>query len=137
MKDPRFSVPVIDPRMIDKFIDPLPVPGTTWPVINAGSETMKIVPVMTQILPSSLGLTTPGWAYRGSASYTSTFLGPTMLAQSDHPNDVIYDYSGLSGQATHLLRRVDNPAQSVVDLHVHGTDAGEPQVTGNAPSSAT
>ena len=26
-KDPRFSVPVIDPTKIDKFIDPLPVPG--------------------------------------------------------------------------------------------------------------
>ena len=28
-KDPRFSVPVIDAKKIDKFIDPLPVPGGT------------------------------------------------------------------------------------------------------------
>ena len=27
-KDPRFSVPVIDAKRIDKFVDPLPVPGT-------------------------------------------------------------------------------------------------------------
>jgi spore coat protein A, manganese oxidase len=128
MKDPRFSVPVIDPRMIDKFIDPLPVPGSNWPVITAGSEAMRVVPVTTQILPSTLGLTTTCWSYRGNANYTSTFLGPTMLAQSGTANDVTYDYSGLSSQTIHLLRRGNNPSQSVVDLHIHGTDAHEPQV---------
>jgi hypothetical protein len=125
MKDPRFSVPLIDPRMIDKFIDALPVPGPDWPLITAGSETMRVVPVTTQILPSSLGVTTAGWSYRGNANYTGTFLGPTMLAQSNVPNDVTYDYSGLSGQTVHLLRRGDIPAQSIVDKHVHGTNAGD------------
>jgi spore coat protein A len=128
VKDPRFSVPVIDPTKIDKFIDPLPVPGTDWPVIGAGSQTMRVVPVTTQILPSTLGLLTTNWSYRGSANYTSTFLGPTMLAESNSGNDVTYDYTGLSSQTTHLLRRGSNPAESIVDLHVHGTDAGEPQV---------
>ena len=81
-KDPRFSVPVIDPTKIDKFIDPLPVPGGNWPIITAGSQTMRVVPVTTQILPSTLGLTTTCWSYRGTADYTSTFLGPTMLADT-------------------------------------------------------
>ena len=44
VKDPRFSVPVIDPTKIDKFIDLLPVPGgTSWPIINAGSQTIRLV----------------------------------------------------------------------------------------------
>jgi spore coat protein A len=127
-KDPRFSVPVIDPGKIDKFIDALPVPGPNWPVITAGSETIKLVPVTTQILPSTLGLTTPCWSYRGNANYASTFLGPTMLAQSGTANIVTYDYSGLSSQTIHLLRRGNDPSQSVIDFHVHGTDMGEPQV---------
>jgi spore coat protein A, manganese oxidase len=36
--------------------------------------------------------------------------------------------SGLSGQTVHLLRRGNDPTHSVVDLHVHGTDLGEPEV---------
>jgi TAT (twin-arginine translocation) pathway signal sequence len=96
VKDPRFSVPVIDPTKIDKFVDPLPVPaplgGTDWPVIGAGSEVMRVVPVTTHILPSTLGLPTTNWSYRGDANYASTFLGPTMLAESDVPNDVTYNY---------------------------------------------
>jgi spore coat protein A len=131
VKDPRFSVPVIDPTKIDKFIDPLPVPvplgGTDWPLITAGSETIRLVPVTTRILPSTLGLTTLNWGYRGSANYSSTFLGPTMLVQSGTSKDVTYDYSGLSTESIHLLRRGNDPTQSVIDFHVHGTDGNPPE----------
>ena len=128
VKDPRFSVPVVDPTKIDQFIDPLPVPGSNWPVITAGSETITLVPRNIQILPSTLGLYTPVWCYRGDTNYTSTFLGPTMLAESNVSNFVTYDYNGLSSETVHLLRRGDIPSQSIIDFHVHGTDAGEPQV---------
>jgi spore coat protein A, manganese oxidase len=131
VNDPRFSVPVIDPANIGKFIDPLPVPdlvGTNWPVIGAGSETIRLVETNVQILPSTLGLNTTVWCYRGDDDYTSTFLGPTMLADSGKRVNVDYDYSGLRGEQIHLLRRGNKPNQSVVDLHVHGTDLGEPQV---------
>ena len=59
-------------------------------------------------------------------NYGSTFLGPTLLAQSDTPIDQIYDYSALAGK-TFLLKNGASNA-SVVDKHVHGTDAGEPEV---------
>jgi spore coat protein A len=133
-KDPRFSVPVIDPKDIDKFVDPLPVPdlvGTNWPVIPAGSQTIRLVERSVQILPSTFGLSTTVWCYRGNAEYTSTFLGPTMLATSGTPNDVTYDYSAVPLQPAanpqHLLKNGANTA-SVVDKHVHGTDLGEPEV---------
>jgi spore coat protein A len=52
-----------------------------------------------------------------------------MVANSLASNDVTYDYSGLSSQSVHLLRRGgNNSSQSVIDFHVHGTDLGEPQV---------
>ena len=99
VKDPRFSVPVIEPRQIDKFIDPLPVPGgTNWPIIVAGSQTIRLVERSVQILPSTFGLSTTVWCYRGNAEYTSTFLGPTMLATSGTPNNVTYDYSAVPRQ---------------------------------------
>jgi spore coat protein A, manganese oxidase len=128
VKDPRFSVPVIDPSDIGKFIDPLPVPGgTSWPIINAGSETIRLVETSVQILPSTLGLNTTVWCYRGDDDYTSTFLGPTMLATSNDPNNVTYDYGALETANGHLLKNGAGTA-SVVDKHVHGTDAGEPEV---------
>jgi spore coat protein A len=124
VKDPRFSVPVIDPGKIDKFVDALPVPGTNWPVIAAGSQDIKVVPEIVQILPSTLGLSTTVWCYRGNDEYFSTFLGPTMLATSDpsgeNPSTITYDYSGITS-TTHLLKNGANTA-SVVDKHVHGTD---------------
>ena len=127
-KDPRFSVPVIDPKMIDKFVDPLPVPGTSWPILPAGSETLRLIERTVQILPSTLGggLPTTVWCYRGNLNYASTFLGPTMLAQSNTLIDQIYDYSALGGK-TYLLKNGANNA-SVVDKHVHGTDLGETEV---------
>jgi spore coat protein A len=129
--DPRFSMPVIDPRDIDKFIDPLPVPGTGgWPIIGAGSETIKLVERSVQILPSTLGLNTTVWCYRGNAEYTSTFLGPTMLATNvlsgGSSSTVTYDYREITS-TIHLLKNGTNTA-SVVDKHVHGTDLGEPEV---------
>src|SRR4029450_8229462 len=112
-----------------KFIDPLPVPGgISWPIINAGSQTIRLVERSVQILPSTLGsLPTTVWCYRGNAEYTSTFLGPTMLATSNEPNDVIYDYNALKTASRHLLEYGAGTA-SVVDKHVHGTDAGEAEV---------
>jgi spore coat protein A len=127
VKDPRFSVPVIDPRKIDQFIDPLPVPGTTWPVIGAGSQAIRLVERSVQILPSTLGLNTTVWCYRGSIEYASTFLGPTMLATSGVSNDVTYDYSAVPTINGYLLKNGTGTA-SVVDKHVHGTDANEPEV---------
>jgi spore coat protein A, manganese oxidase len=79
------------------------------------------------ILPSTLGLNTTVWCYRRDAGYTSTFLGPTMVATSRIPNDVTYDYSALSAATAHLLKNGAGTG-SVVDKHVHGTDAGEPEV---------
>ncbi|HSE68099.1 MAG TPA: twin-arginine translocation signal domain-containing protein, partial [Gemmatimonadales bacterium] len=129
MKDPRFSVPVIDPRKINKFVDPLPVPGgSAWPVVvPAGSETIRLVERTVQILPSALGLSTRVWCYRGTSEYTSTFLGPTMLATTNVPNDVTYDYSAVPTATGHLLKNGAGTL-SVVDKHVHGTDASEPEV---------
>lgn len=128
VNDPRFSVPVIDPRRIDQFIDPLPVPGgTSWPIIGAGSQTIRLVERSVQILPSTLGLNTTVWCYRGNADYTSTFLGPTMLATSNNQSIVTYDYSAVPTATGHLLKNGAGTA-SVVDKHVHGTDAGEPEV---------
>jgi spore coat protein A len=129
VQDPRFSLPVIDPAKIDKFIDPIPVPGgTSWPIINAGSQTIRLVEEKNvQILPSTLGLNTTVWCYRGNNDYTSTFLGPTMLAMSNDPNRVTYDYSALGTANRHLLKNGAGTA-SVVDKHVHGTDANEPEV---------
>jgi spore coat protein A len=126
VKDPRFSVPVLDARKIDKFIDPLPIPGANWPIITAGSETIRLVPTTVQILPSTLGLNTPVWCYRGNTDYTSTFLGPTMLATSNVSNDVTFDYTAITA-TTHLLKNGASTT-SVVDKHIHGTEMGEPEV---------
>jgi spore coat protein A len=128
VKDPRFSVPVIDPRSIPQFVDALPVPGANWPVIGAGSEIMKIVQRNVQILPSTLAVPlTAVWCYRGTAEYGSTFLGPTMLAHTGTPATVTYDYTGVPLAGGYLLKDGLN-AVSVQDLHVHGTDASEPQI---------
>jgi hypothetical protein len=133
MKDPRFSAPVIDPKSIDKFVDPLPAPGPDWPVIGAGDETIRLLQRNVQILPSTLAVQpTPVWCYRGNVNYpvagtNGTFLGPTMLARTGTPSDVTYDYSPLVGNTIHLLKDGLN-AGSVVDKHLHGTDATEPQV---------
>jgi spore coat protein A len=80
-----------------------------------------------QILPSTLGLPTTVWCYRGDQDYGSTFLGPTMLATSNDPSVVTYDYGAVPTANGHLLRNGANTA-SVVDQHVHGTDANEPEV---------
>lgn len=130
VKDPRFSVPVIDPRQIDKFVDSVPVPSNSqplWPIITAGSQVIRLVERSVQILPSPVGLNTTVWCYRGNNDYTSTFLGPTMVATSDDPNDVTYDYRAVPTATGHLLKDGAGTA-SVVDHHVHGTDTGEPEV---------
>src|SRR5262245_55412192 len=126
--DPRFSQPVLDPGQIAKFVDPLPVPGSNWPIIDVRSgptTPISLTQLSVQILPSATGLSTPVWAYRGGVPYTSTYLGPTFLAQSGTPITVTYDYSGIP--TTYLLRNGANTGR-VGDLHVHGTDNGEPQV---------
>lgn len=125
-KDPRFSARVIDPRKIPKFVDVLPVPGADWPVLEAGSEILRVVPQTVQILPSSLALTTDVWSYRGNTDYSSTFLGPTLLAESGDVSVVQYDYTGIT-ETTHLLKNGANTL-SVVDKHVHGTEEAEPEV---------
>ena len=127
-KDPRFSVPVIDPRRIAKFIDPLPVPGgTAWPIISAGSEIVRLVERRVRILPSTLGLNTLVWCYRGNTEYRSTFLGPTLLATSGISNDVTYNYSAVPTATGHLLKNGTGTA-SIVDKYLHGTDLNEPEV---------
>lgn len=126
VKDPRFSVPVIDPVKIGKFVDPLPIPGADWPLLDIGTQSIRLIEKRVQILPSTLGLQTTVWCYRGDADYGSTFLGPTMKAISGIPSTVTYDYSKISA-TTHLLKNGANTT-SVVDKHVHGTDAGEPEV---------
>lgn len=123
-KDPRFSVPVIDPRRIAKFIDPLPVPGPSWPIVAAGTQDVRLVQQNVQILP---GLSTTVWCYRGDVNYGSTFLGPTMLATSRIPNDVIFDYHAVPTATGHLLKNGAGTA-SIVDQCLHGTDLGEPEV---------
>lgn len=130
--DPRFTQPVIDPLAIPKFVDPLPVPGATWPIINATSINLEVRQASTQILPLALGLSTPGWAYRGSTAYTSTYLGPTIVGSSGTQTTVVYDYSPLASFTTHILKRGGTTdltgGPSVVDKEVHGTDMGEPEV---------
>src|SRR5262245_15082195 len=78
-KDPRFCGLVVDPKAIAQFVTPLPVPGTGgWPIINAGSQDIRLVPRTVTILPVAMGLSTPVWCYRGRDEYASTYLGPTM-----------------------------------------------------------
>jgi len=146
--DPRFSAAVLNPVKIAKFVDPLPVPGPDWPIIDvrlAGTTTTIFLkplmgPLSLQVLPGNLDVpypTTPVWAYRGSADYTSTYLGPTFLAQgrdSNHPNGVPtvvnFDYSQIPSSqipSSFLLQNGANNG-SVVDLHVHGTENNEPEV---------
>ncbi|MGA7953434.1 MAG: multicopper oxidase domain-containing protein [Gloeobacterales cyanobacterium] len=121
-----FSSQVLDPITIPKFVDPLPVPGANWPVFGAGTQDIKLVEQSVQILPSTLGLSTTVWCYRGNDNYNSTYLGPTMVAQSNVPNNVTYNYKGITA-TTHLLKNGANTA-SVVDKHVHGTEMSEPEV---------
>ena len=131
--DPRFTQPVIDPLAIPQFVDALPVPGgTAWPVLTGTSINLNVQQVSTQILPATLGLSTPGWGYRGSTAYTSTYLGPTIVGQSRTPTTVVYDYSPLGGFTTHILKQGGTTdltgGPSVVDKHLHGTDNSEPEV---------
>jgi spore coat protein A len=139
-KDPRFSVPVIDPRKIDKFRDPLPVPGGNWPIVDLTTNTstgLRIVQIEVPILPQGTvttpantnGLQTTVWCYRltEGANYTDTFLGPTILARSGIQTQVTYDYRGLASSSQHLLKNGAGTA-SVVDSHLHGTDLNEPEV---------
>jgi spore coat protein A, manganese oxidase len=137
VKDPRFSVPVIDPGKIDKFRDPLPVPGGTWPILDLTTNTttgLRIVQIEVPILPQGTvttpantnGLQTTVWCYRGEANYTDTFLGPTILARSLIQTQVTYDYRQVP-LPQHLLKNGAGTA-SVVDRHLHGTDLNEPEV---------
>jgi hypothetical protein len=143
--DPRFSQPVLNPTQIAKFVDSLPVPGSTWPVIdltppNSNTTTIFIKPLSVQILPSPMGLSTPVWAYRGDVAYTSTYLGPTLKVQGGVPTGnvptvVNYNYSQVCGATAcpitepRLLKIGigGSGTASVVDLHVHGTDGNPPE----------
>lgn len=124
--DPRFTAPVVNPLAIPQYVTPLPLPGQNgWEVITSASPGLKVVETAVEIVG---GYSTPVWAYRGAASYTDTFLGPTIIAQRGTPTTALIDYSTLSPQATpHILRRGSNPAQSVIDTTVHGASNGEPQ----------
>lgn len=133
-KDPRFSVPVIDAKKIDKFVDQLPVPGgPAWPIVDltgSSSTTLRLVERRVRILPSTLTVPpTTVWCYRGSGEYRSTFLGPTLLVPSGSARDVTFDYSQVptGTPPRHLLKDGAGTA-SVVDKHVHGTDESEPEV---------
>ena len=113
--DPRFSAPVIDPLAVPKFSSPLPTPGPNWPVLNltaAGSQqTIYLTQRNARILPTGYPAT-PMWAYRTNTTNggaDSTYLGPTILAQSGNSINVTYDYSPLissnNGAATHPRAR--------------------------------
>ncbi len=148
INDPRFSAPVIDPRAIPKFAQALPTPGTDWPVVDlslGGPHTLYVAQRNAQILPPVIpgGVSgpTPVWAYRNDPTNANaippdtadvTYLGPTLVAAKGMQVDITYDYSPLftaaNGLREHIVRRGLIPTQSVVDLHVHGTDMGEPQV---------
>ena len=138
--DPRFSSPVIDPKAIPQFVTNLPVPGTNWGVVDlqAGSgATIEVQELPLQVLPAGYQ-PTPVWAYRQQGApytYTGTFLGPTIIAQSGQPVYITYDYTTVphpAGDATGHILKTGNPAIAgaftVIDKHVHGTDMGEPEV---------
>ena len=126
VKDPRFSLPVIDPTKISKFVDPLPAPPIL-DITGGKTATLRIIETNVQILPSTLGLTTTVWCYRAGTDYTDTFLGPTIVASSNVPNEITYDYTALKGKISHLLKNGVGTT-SVIDKNLHGTDMGEPEV---------
>jgi hypothetical protein len=125
---------VINPAAIPKFVDPLPVPGSQWPVLTGQSHTILLKRVGCQVLPQNAAdfprLHTPCWGYRTGTAYIHTYLGPTVVGISGKNIRLTFDYSAID-PTHHLLRTGDAAAAgavSVVDKHVHGTDMGEPEV---------
>ena len=121
INDPQFSAPVIDPKKIPQFTDALPVPGTSWPAINAmagGRLTLRAKRVDVQILPR-LCFRNACWGYRGS-DYTGTYLGPTIVTRKALLSP-LRTTTACSRRNAHLLRRGTGQG-SVVDKTLHGTD---------------
>ena len=73
-----------------KFVDPLPVPGSGWPVIDLRSGGAATIPVRQASFKVHRDLpATPMWAY-GNGGARSTFLGPTLLVEKDVPVNVTF-----------------------------------------------
>ena len=102
----------LDPAVIPKFVDPLPIPAILKPTgnsENAASYKVTMSEFQQQVLPAGFPATTV-WGYEGS------FPGPTIEARKDKPVAVKWiNELPLS----HLLP---------VDTTLHGTNDGEPEV---------
>jgi len=102
----------LDPGVIPKFVDPLPIPAILKPTgnsKNAASYKVTMSEFQQQLLPAGFPATTV-WGYEGS------FPGPTIEARKGKPVAVKWINELPS---SHLLP---------VDTTLHGTDKGEPEV---------
>jgi spore coat protein A len=106
--------PPLNPDVIPKFVDPLPIPAILKPTgesENAASYKVTMSEFQQQVLPADLNFpTTTVWGYEGS------FPGPTIEARKDKPVEVKW------------INELPLSHLFPVDTTLHGTRDGEPEV---------
>ena len=106
-----------------KFIVPLPVPGTAWPVVTADGAHLVARQFAISVHPDLPPTTV--WGYRlasGHPATPATYLGPTLVASPGTPANVTFT-NGLAGPlfpADPMLIPAADPAAVRLNTHQHG-----------------
>ncbi|HEX4999394.1 MAG TPA: multicopper oxidase domain-containing protein [Terriglobia bacterium] len=129
----HFTAPILDPEVIPRFVDALPIPGANWPLLTGPSHQIALKRVQCQALPQNAPgfpkLETPCWGYRASSDYGHTYLGPTVVGIRGVETTLTFDYKSIDPRV-HILRTGNASrakAASVVDKTLHGTNRREPE----------
>ena len=104
--------PPLDPGLIPKFVDPLPIPAILKPTgnsKNAASYKVTMTEFQQQVLPAGYPATTV-WGYEGS------FPGPTIEARRNKP------------VAVKWINELPNNHFLPIDTTLHGSEPWQPEV---------
>ena len=120
----RTAPAVAQGTALRKFIVPLPVPGTAWPVVTADGAHLVARQFAISVHPDLPPTTV--WGYRlasGHPATPATYLGPTLVASPGTPANVTFT-NGLAGPLfpadPMLIPAGVEPAAVRLNTHQHG-----------------